>query len=135
MSREIPELDKKGLRNFAWMFAAVVVSLFGLTLPWLLNRNWPWEPWAIAIIFFSWGLVAPNSLRPFYRLWIRFGFVMNFIMSRVVLAFVFYVLIFPYGLMFRLGGKDPMRRKIESESSSYRIESHKTSAKHMERPF
>ena len=135
MSREIPELETKGLRNFAWMFAAVVVGLFGLILPWILNRNWPWEPWAIAISFFAWGLVAPNSLRPFYRLWMRFGFVMNFIMSHVVLGFVFYVLIFPYGLIFRSLGKDPMRRKLEAELSSYRVKSCKMSAKHMERPF
>ena len=55
MSREIPELDRKGLRNFAWMFAAVVASLFGLILPWLLSRDWPWEPWVIAADVFRLG--------------------------------------------------------------------------------
>ena len=77
MRREIPELDRKGLRNFAWMFAAVVASFFGLILPWLLDLGWRTTPWVIAIVFFVWGFVAPNTLRPFYRLWMRFGFVMN----------------------------------------------------------
>ena len=135
MSREIPELNQKGLRNFAWMFAAVVASLFGLILPWLLDLDWPWEPWVIAIVFFAWGLVAPNTLRPFYRLWMRFGFVMNAIMTRIVLGVVFYAVLLPYGLVFRLARKDPMHRTWEHQLSSYLVKSRKTSARHMEKPF
>ena len=56
------------------MFAAVVASLFGLILPWLLKRDWPWEPWVIAVAFFAWGLIAPSTVRPFYRLWMHFRF-------------------------------------------------------------
>ena len=135
MSQEIPELDQKGLRNFAWIFAAMVASLFGLILPWLFDLGWRWEPWMIAIVFFAWGLVAPITLRPFYRLWMRFGFVMNAIMTRIVLGLVFYAAFFPYGLVFRLLRKDPMHRIWENQLPSYRIKSRKTSAKRMERPF
>ena len=135
MSREIPELNQKGLRNFAWMFAAVVASLFGLILPWLRDLDWPWEPWAIAIVFFAWGLVAPNTLRPFYRLWMRFGFVMNAIMTRIILGVVFYTVLLPYGLVFRLVRKDPMHHTWEHQLSSYRVKSRKTNVRHMEKPF
>ena len=135
MSREIPELDRNGLRHFAWMFAAVVASLFGLILPWLLDLDWPWEPWVIAIVFFAWGLVAPNTLRLFYRLWMRFGFVMNAIMTRVFLGTVFFIALLPYGVVFRLLGKDPMHRNWEHQLSSYRVKSAEMSAKHMEKPY
>ena len=135
MSREIPELDLKGLRNFSWMFAAVVVSFFGLILPWLLNRGWPWEPWVIAAVFFAWGLMAPSTLRSFYRLWMRFGFVMNAIMTRIILGVVFYGTILPFGFIFRVRGKDPMDRKWDDKLHSYRVASRKTSATDMEKPF
>ena len=135
VSREIPELDRKGLRHFAWMFAAVVASLFGLILPWLLDLGWRSAPWVIAIVFFVWGFVAPNTLRPFYRLWMRFGFVMNAIMTRIVLGIVFYAVLLPYGLVFRLIRKDSMHRRWDHQLSSYRVESRKTSARHMEKPF
>ena len=135
MSRDIPELDRKGLRNFAWMFAAVVASLFGLILPWLLDLDWPSAPWIIAIVFFVWGLVAPNTLRPFYRLWMRFGLVMNFIVTRIVLGIVFYVIVLPYGLVFRLCGKDPMHRNWDHNLPSYRVNSHKLSVTHMGKPY
>ena len=135
MGQEIPELDQKGLRNFAWMFAAVVASLFGLILPLLFNLDWSLAPWVVGTVFFTWGLVAPNTLRPFYRLWMRFGFVMNAIMTRIVLGVVFYAVLLPYGLVFRLVRKDPMHRTWEHQLSSYRVKSRKTSARHMEKPF
>ena len=135
MSREILELDRKGLRTFAWMFAAVVASLFGLILPWFLKQDWPWEPWVIAAVFFVWGLIAPSTARPFYRLWMRFGFVMNAIVTRIILGVVFYVVILPYGLAFRLRGRDPLHRKWDHELQSYRVKSSVVSPTDMERPF
>jgi hypothetical protein len=117
------------------MFAAVVASLFGLILPWLLDLGWRSAPWVIAIVFFVWGFVAPNTLRPFYRLWMRFGFVMNAIMTRIILGLVFYVVLFPYGLIFRLRGKDPMCRNWDHDLHSYRVTSRKLSVTHMEKPF
>jgi len=133
--REIPELDRNGLQNFAWMFAAVVACLFGLILPWLFDQGWPLAPWVIAIIFLVWGLLAPSTLRPFYRLWMRFGFVMNAIITRIILAAVFYVAILPFGLVFRLRGKDLMDRKWDRELQSYRVASPKANSRNMERPF
>ena len=135
MSREIPELDRKGLRNFSWMFSVVVASLFGLILPWFLKQGWPWEPWAIAAAFFGWGVIAPSSVRPFYRLWMRFGFVMNFITTHIILGMIFYVLIFPFGLLFRLRGRDQLHRKWDHELQSYRVKSSVVSRTDMEKPF
>ena len=136
MNREIPELDRKALRNFAWMFAMVVASFFGLILPWLLKQDWPWEPWVIATAFFVWGLIAPSTVRPFYRLWMRFGIVMNAILTRITLGVVFYAVILPYGLAFRLRGRDPLQRKWDLELQSYRVKrSVVASPKDMEKPF
>ena len=135
MSREILDLDRNGLRNFAWMFAAVVASLFGLILPWLLKRDWSWEPWAIAAAFFAWGLMAPSTLRSFYRIWMGFGLVMNAIMTRIVLGVVFYVVILSFGLVLRLRRRDPLHRKWDHELQSYRVKSSLASPVDMEKPF
>lgn len=135
MNREILELNRKGLRNFAWMFAAVVASVFGLVMPWLLKQDWSFGPWLIAVVFFVWGLVAPSTVRPFYRLWMRFGFVMNAIVTRIILGMIFYVVIFLVGLIFRLRGMDPLHRKWDHELQSYRVKSSVASRTDMERPF
>ena len=135
MRREIPELDRKDLRKFAWMFAAVVAGLFGLILPWLLDWSWSLAPWVIAIVFLFWGLMAPSTLRPFYRLWMRFGFVMNAITTRIILGAVFYVVIFSFGLVFRLRGRDSLNRKWDHKLRSYRVKSSAANRIDMERPF
>jgi hypothetical protein len=135
VSREIPELDRKGLRKFAWIFATLVAGLFGLILPLLFKQNWPWEPWLIAVVLFAWGLIAPSTLRFFYRLWMRFGFVMNAVVTTIVLAAVFFFAILPFGLAFRLLGKDLIHKKWNHQLNSYRTESTRTDPTHMEKPF
>jgi hypothetical protein len=39
INHKIPELDRKGLREFGLMTGAVVVVIFGLFFPWLLELN------------------------------------------------------------------------------------------------
>jgi len=135
MSQEIPELDPKGLRQFAFIFAVIVVTVFGIAIPLLAGHGFVWIPWAIGGIFTLWGLVAPSTVRPFYRLWMRFGMVMSAIVNRIVLGVVFYVILLPFGLVFRIRGIDLLRRKWDPKTSSYRVVSDDPDPKHMERPF
>ena len=60
---DIPELDRKGLRNFVLTMGIVVAILFGLIMPWLLARqielwNWPdsW-PWVFFTVAAAWDLL------------------------------------------------------------------------------
>jgi len=135
MSQEIPELDRKGLCQFALIFAAIVVTVFGIAIPLLAGHGFVWIPWAIGGVFTLWGLAAPSTVRPFYRLWMRFGMVMSAIVNRIVLGVVFYLILLPFGLVFRVRGIDPLRRKWDPKLSSYRVASDDQDPKHMERPF
>ena len=135
MSQVIPELDRRGLRQFALIFAAIVVTVFGIVIPLLAGHGFVWIPWAIGGVFVAWGLLAPETVRPFYRLWMRFGMVMSAIVNRIVLGVVFYLILLPFGLVLRVRGIDPLRRKWDPKSSSYRVASDDPDPKHMERPF
>jgi hypothetical protein len=44
----IPELGRKGLREFGLTTGIAIVVIFGLFFPWLLERPWPTWPWVIA---------------------------------------------------------------------------------------
>ena len=135
MKQEIPELDRKGLRQFALIFAAIVVVVFGIVIPLLTGNGFVWIPWAIGGIFALWGLSAPATVRPFYRMWMRFGMLMSAIVNRAVLGVVFYLILLPFGLVFRIRGIDPLKRKWDPKSSSYRVASDDPDPKQMERPF
>mgnify|MGYP001190582491 FL=1 len=135
MPHAISELDSQGLRHFALIFALIISGVFGLIVPLISGRGFLWFPWVIGGIFVAWGLLAPASVRPFYRLWMHFGLIMNAIISRVVLGIVFYLIVVPFGLVLRFRGLDPLKRKWDPTAPSYRVASDKQDPKHMERPF
>lgn len=131
----IPELDRKGLREFGLVTGAIVTVLFGLFFPWLIEVKYPLWPWIFAAIISTWALLLPNTLNPVYKIWMRFGIAIGFVMNHVVLSLVFFLIISPIGLMLRLSGKDPMKRKLDKQIKSYRIKSNVKDKLSLERPF
>ena len=130
---EIPELDRAGLRQFGLVTGGIVASLFGLFLPWLFERPWPLWPWVVFAILAVWSLTGPGSLRPVYRAWMRFGLLMSRVTTPVILGIVYFMVIAPAGFLMRIAGKDPMGRRLDENTRSYRVQSRK--GKHMEKPF
>ena len=96
---------------------------------------WPIWPWIVTGIFWIWGLAHPDSLFPVYRIWLKFGHVAGWINTRIILGIMFYLVFFPFGVLMRLFGKDPMSRKLDSTATSYRILSDASDKDHYERPY
>jgi len=127
--------DAKVLREFGLLSGIILVLLFGLLLPWLMNFRFPVWPWIVATILLVFSILCPLVLRPIYALWMAFGAVMGWINTRLILGFVFYLVVAPIGLIMRLFGKDPLQRKFISTSASYRKLSKQHDSRHMEKPF
>ena len=130
----IPELDRKGLREFGLVTGAIVAGLFGLFFPWLLERSLPLWPWVICGVLGLFGLVAPMALNPVYKIWMRFGLIMSKIMTPLVMSIVFYLVITPTGLIRRALAKDSLARKF-SDADSYRVPSKKAPVENLEKPY
>ena len=58
----VPDLNRKGLRDFGLVTGAIVAVLFGLFFPWALERAFPIWPWIVLAVLGVWALAAPNSL-------------------------------------------------------------------------
>ena len=134
-SQIIPDLDRKGLRDFGLLTGGIVVALFGLFFPWLLERSWPVWPWILFALLGGTGLVAPMALRPVYRLWMRLGLLLNRVTTPLILGIVFYVVISPIGLLRRFRHNDAMARSFDASASSYRVPSREKPINQLERPF
>jgi len=134
---EIPDLDAKGLRQFGLILAGVLVFIPGVLLPWI--KGWQMLPnyyWVIAgLAVLIWALLAPVSIRGFYRRWMRVAMLVGHVLNIVVLALVFFLVITPMGLVMRMLGKDPMQRRLQKDLPSYRVESRVRDRNHFERPF
>ena len=130
----IPELDREGLREFGLVTGAIVAVLFGLFFPWLLEHSFPLWPWVVFGVMGAWGLVAPASLQPVYRVWMRFGLLLSKITTPIIMGLVFYVVITPFALILKIAGKDAMRRKFDRRDT-YRVSREKVRAGSLEHPY
>jgi hypothetical protein len=119
MSMERPA-DKKDLRSFGFLVGGVF-SIIGL---WpLLLRGEPLRLWAVGLggLLIVMGGVLPGVLDPIHKAWMWVGHVLGWINTRIILGIVFYGLVTPTGLVFRLMGKDMMRRTFAKDSPTYRV--------------
>jgi hypothetical protein len=135
MNTTAPDIDKKMLRHFGLLFAGILVALFALLLPWLLERPLPRWPFYIAVPVAALALAWPMGLKPLYQIWMKFGAVMGFINTHIILGLLFFVLVTPMALVMRLLGKDPMARRFDHNLASYRRVHQAQSREHMEKPY
>jgi hypothetical protein len=131
---QVPSLDRRGLRRFGLLTGAILVLLFGMALPWILDHSYPTWPWLVAVPLWALALLLPDGLKPIYRVWMRFGAVLGAVNAAIILGMVFYALITPIALTLRWLGHDALNRRLD-QRASYRVPSRAPSPKHMERPF
>jgi hypothetical protein len=131
----IPELDAKGLRDFGLLTGGIVAVLFGLLLPWLLDRAWPVWPWLIGGGLAAWGVAAPLTMRPLYRGWMRLGLLIGKVMTPFILAVLFFLVVTPVGMVRRLVAGDPMPKHRDGSAETYRVAISKRSPEDLKRPF
>ena len=67
------------------------------------------------------GLFVPPAARAFHTAWMRLAVVLGHVNSRVLLTLVYYLGVTPYGVVTRLVGRDPLRRR-GAKAESYWVE-------------
>lgn len=135
LPNSIPELDRKGLRGFGLVTGGLIAALFGWFFPWLLETGLPLWPWAVGGALTLWALVAPASLQPVHRWWMRLALLLSRITTPIVLGAVFFLVIVPVALLMKMMGRDPMARRFDEIITSYRVPSRQAPREHMEQPF
>src|SRR5882672_12350809 len=106
-------------RAFGSVFA--VVFLIVAVWPIFSGEMVRWWSLFIAAGFVLVTVAAPKLLALPNRLWLRFGLLLNRIISPVVLAFLFYVVMTPMGALMRVFGKDNLRLQCDDSDTSYWI--------------
>ncbi len=107
-------------RSFGLIFAAIflVIAAFPLMFGGGLRQ------WAamVAGAFAVPAIVFPAVLKPLNIAWVHFGQLMHKIINPILMGLVFFVAVLPTGLILKLLGKDPMRRKLDPSAKSYWLE-------------
>ena len=105
-------------RNFGVVF--FLVFLFISLFP-LLNHG-DIRIWSviIALVFLILGLLNSPVLSPLNKLWFKFGIMLGNLISPVVMAIIFFMVVTPTSLLVRLFGKDLLSLK-KNDKKTYWI--------------
>ena len=65
------------------------------------------------------GLIRPRSIRHVYGTAMLAAFPLGWFVSQLLLVLIFFGIFWPVALLFRLMGRDVLRRKISPDAKSY----------------
>jgi len=108
---------KKELKKFA-LTLGIFLAVLGLLL-FVLKKAPHAYVWGTGLGLILLGFALPVVLTPLYRLWMGLAVVLNFIMLRLILSLVFYLVITPIGRIGRLFGKRFLDIGKDPERPSY----------------
>lgn len=74
-----------------------------------------------AVVIGALAVVRPRTLHLPNVLWTRLGVLLERIVNPIVLGIVFALVITPLALVMRIAGRDPLRRRIDRDATSYWI--------------
>ena len=132
------EVTTSDLRKFGFIMGGMVALMFGLIFPWIFDKtseNWPIWPFIVMTVFFILAIAVPEVLRPVNHIWLKIGNFLGFINSRIILGAMFYLMIFPIGMILKVLGKDSMQRKLEENADTYRKITKVREKDHLKKPF
>ena len=107
----------KELRIFG-LTMTIAFAVLGLIFIWRDFTGWI-VLFCISGFFLLTGLALPFILRPIEWLWMKVAHVIGIVMTYVLLTLTYYFIITPIGLLMRLFGRDPMKRKFDKNAGSY----------------
>lgn len=105
-------------------FGLVFFAVFVIIGTWPLVSDGKPRFWSlgIAATFLMVALFRPRWLSFLNRLWFLFGQLLHKIVTPVVMAILFFLVVTPTGIAMRLLRKDHLRRRLDPQAKTYWIE-------------
>lgn len=113
-------IDTLELRKYGFLMAGMFAAVFGVLGPLLRSAPTPYWPFAVALVFAALATAKPAALKPVHAAWMKLGHLLGAINSRIILTAVYFVVVFPYGMLLRAFRHDPLARKKDSAAATYR---------------
>ena len=112
------EIELPSNRKFGFFFT-FIFSVAAAYFYYTENIVWAYAFVAAASIFLLITLIKSDTLLPLNKLWMRFGLLLEIIVSPIVLGFIFFGLFTPIAFIMRLSGRDELRLKFIKKPSHW----------------
>ena len=118
------------VRQFAWTAAIAFPALAALftkgDAKWYAVWNWPWTS-TLVLVLGGIGLAqlllmlagVRQPTRWLFVVLMVIAFPIGFVLSHVIMALIYYLVITPIGLVFRMMGRDMLGRRLDPQAPSF----------------
>ena len=111
-------------RSFGIVFFIVfiVISL------WPLQHDENIRIWSliVSLIFLILGILNSNLLKPFNKIWFKFGMFLGKIVSPIVMSLIYFLVVTPTGFIMRFLGKDLLKLKKNKNNTYWLAKNYKS---------
>ena len=123
-------ISKKTLREFGILIGIGFPIIIGWLMPYITGHDFRiWTIW-IGLLGLIFGLISPKVLYYPYKFWMKLGNLLGWLNSRIILGFIFFVVLLPIAYLMRLLKYDPLRKNfIEEKTYKENKNGHKTDLK------
>lgn len=112
---------KKHLRQFAMICLPAFGMIGYMVYHWSGSQTAGWVVAAFGGACFLIGLARPGAVGPVYFLLMSITMPIGWLVSHIILRVIFYGMVTPLGLFFRLIGRDPLQLK-KPQASTFWLE-------------
>ena len=117
--------SKKELAWFGLMFLAFFGLIGGIVWWRFQQPNVAYGLWGGASVIVALYYAIPALRKPIYLGWLYAAFPIGWVISHLVMGIIFYLVISPIAIVFKLMGLDALERKIDKGAKTYWVE-HRT---------
>ncbi len=108
---------KEDIRKFGYLVGGIIV-LIGLFILWKGTTDYRiFLGLGLALIIL--GVVIPSVLKPIYYVWMVFATILGWIMTRVILTVIFYLIVTPIGLIAKIFRKKFLDLSFKTNDTTY----------------
>ena len=114
--KNIKESDKD-LKKFG-LTVGIILLIIAAILFWKQKPSFLYF-FPVGLFLVLAGLLTPALLRPLNKGWMIFSILLGWVMTRVILSVLYYIILTPIGIIAKISGKHFLDLKIDKSKLSY----------------
>ena len=111
------KISHKQLKDFGILVGICLPVFFGFLFPLIFGHSFRiWTLW-VGLTLLITGLFKPMLLFYPYKAWMKLGFLLGFVNSRIILSIIFFIMLLPISIVMKLLGHDFLKIRRRNISS------------------
>ena len=111
--------SKEDFKSFGVTIGIIILAISAALF--IYENGFYYDLAQIGFSFLSIGFFLPALLKPVYLIWMIFSVILGWIMTRIILSIIFYLIMTPIGLITRVLGEDFLALKKVKNNSYWNI--------------